>query len=71
MREACNIDYQEMIKESLMLKHYCDKHEEKDLEKMKFHMKILKTPRSYFIRQSSESALIQTHKEKHLILNLE
>ena len=62
-------DCQEMKKESHMIKHYFEKHADEELESMEFGMKILKTHRSAFNRQISESVLIQTHNKNHVILN--
>ena len=62
-------DFNEMKKDSHMIKHYFDKHEEEDIENMKFGMRIARTTRTAFNRQIMESVLIQAKKSKHNILN--
>ena len=62
-------DCTEMKKESHMIKHYFEYHEKEELENMEFGMKILRTPKTAFNRQISESVLIQSNKSKHNILN--
>ena len=52
-----------------MLKHYLEKHEDEDFEKIKFGMKIIKTARTAFERQISESVEIQKKKKNNYILN--
>ena len=62
-------DCQELKKESHMIKHYFDHHEEEELEDMEFGMRIARTTRTAFNRQILESVLIQSRKTKHNILN--
>ena len=62
-------DLMEMKKDSHMLKHYFNMHEGEEVEQMEFGMRIIKTHRTAFNRQISESVEIQSQKQKHFILN--
>ena len=62
-------DYTELKKESHMLKHYLDKHEEEEIENIKFGMRIIRKARSAFERQVSESVQIQIARKDNFILN--
>ena len=62
-------DYEGLKIDSHMLKHYLEKHEDEDFEKIKFGMKIIKTARTAFERQISESVEIQNKKKNNYILN--
>ena len=62
-------DWKELKKESHMVKHYFSVHEGENPEEMEFHMRIIKTHRSAFNRQISESVEIQNQKKDHVILN--
>ena len=52
-----------------MVKHYFEAHEEENPRDMRFGMRLIRTHRTAFNRQISESVVIQTEKRKHLILN--
>ena len=52
-----------------MLKHYMEKHEGEDMEKIEFGMRTIKEARSAFERQIAESVFIQNKKRKNYILN--
>ena len=62
-------DKENLKKDSHMIKHYFDKHEGEELEKMEFGIKIVKNTKTAFDRQILESVLIQAKKKKHHILN--
>ena len=51
-----------------MVKHYCEKHLDEELDDMKFGCKIIKQSRTAFNRQINESVEIQNNCE-HYILN--
>ena len=52
-----------------MLKHSLANHEGEEIKKMEFGMRLVKTHRTAFNRQISESVEIQTQKKEHFILN--
>ena len=62
-------DLEELRKDSHMLKHYFNTHEGENIAEMEFGMKVLKTHRTAFNRQISESVEIQNQKQDHHILN--
>ena len=62
-------DLKELKPESHMLRHYFDKHQEEEIENMRFGGRILKQARSAFNRQISESVQIQQNSSQHFILN--
>ena len=62
-------DWKELKKDSHMVKHFFDVHEEEEAEEMEFGMRIVNACRSAFNRQISESVEIQNNKDKHHILN--
>ena len=62
-------DMADMKKDSHMLKHFFSHHEGEELGSMEFGMRILRTHRSAFNRQISESVEIQNQKTIHYILN--
>ena len=55
--------------ESHMLRHIIDKHEDQDMDSIKFGIRILKFTRSSFERQILESVQIQEQRKDHHILN--
>ena len=61
-------DFIEMKLDSHKLKHYLEKHKEKEMEEIEFGTRILKECRTAFERQISESVEIQKNKD-HYILN--
>ena len=62
-------DKNELKKDSHMIKHYFDKHDGEDLDKMKCGIKIIRTTKTAFNRQILESVLIQSSKTRNSILN--
>ena len=62
-------DMEDMKKDSHMLKHFFSHHEGEELGSMEFGMRIIRTHRSAFNRQISESVEIQNQKKIHHILN--
>ena len=62
-------DFRELKKESHMIKHYFDQHEEEELDEMEFGMKISRTTKSAFNRQILESVEIQAQRSRHYLLN--
>ena len=62
-------DLQDLKMDSHMLKHFFNSHEGEDLRDMEFEMRLVKTHRTAFNRQISESVEIQNQKIEHLILN--
>ena len=62
-------DKEEMKKESHIIKHYFDKHEDEDLDNLEFGIKIVRTTKTAFNRQILESVLIQSSKTRNFILN--
>ena len=61
-------DLENLRKDSHMLKHVLDMHEE-DNEKIEFGIRVIKFTRSSFERQILESCLIQEQRKYHHILN--
>ena len=47
-------DYEELKKESHMVKHFCDVHPEEDLDSVVFGCRIVKQSRTAFNRQVNE-----------------
>ena len=62
-------DLEELKKDSHMLKHFFSEHEREEIKDMEFGMRVLKTHKTAYDRQISESVTIQTKKMKHTILN--
>ena len=58
-----------MKSDSHMLKHFFHKHQEEELEDMKFGARIIRQSKSAFNRQISESVIIQNNTPHHHILN--
>ena len=54
---------------SHLLKHVLDKHEEEEIEKVKFGIRVVKYTRSPFERQILESVKIQQERKEHFLLN--
>ena len=50
-----------------MLKHYLDQHQEEDMSRMVFRMKIISFKRTAYKRQVHKSVLIQQNREHHLL----
>ena len=62
-------DLEDLKMDSHMLKHFFNNHEGEEMKDMEFGMRLVKTHRTAFNRQISESVEIQTQKREHLILN--
>ena len=62
-------DFTQLKSSSHMLKHVLTNHQEQEIDKIKFGMKILRTCKSSFERQINESVLIQQERKEHHILN--
>ena len=62
-------DWEDLKINSHMVKHYFDTHEGENINDMRFGMQLIKTHRTAFNRQISESVMIQAEKQKHCILN--
>ena len=54
---------------SHLLKHILDKHEEEEIDEIKFGIKIIKYTRTPFERQILESVKIQQERQDHFLLN--
>merc|ERR1711954_410509 len=52
-----------------MLKHFFNSREGKEIKDMEFGMRLIRTHKTAFNRQISESVEIQNQKKEHLILN--
>ena len=52
-----------------MIKYYFDHHEEEDIKKMEFGMRMIRASRTVFSRQIQESVEIQAQKNRHHLLN--
>ena len=63
-------DWENLKDDSHMVKHYIECHEEEEMEEMIFGMRIVKAHKTAFTRQISESVIIQSEKQKHVLLNL-
>ena len=59
-------DWEDLKMNSHKVKHYFEKHEEEDPKNMIFGMKLVRTHRTAFTRQISESVVIQTEKQTKL-----
>ena len=62
-------DLKDLKMDSHMLKHYFSSHENEELREMEFGMRLVKSHRTAFNRQISESVEIQNQKRDHYILN--